>query len=356
MRIKTFLLLSLTVAAITPVSAQPAADEVADVKLQAAAVLNKQEIMLGEPGYVSFRVSNPTDRAMLIMVGGDYRNRLGRPNSFTVEVVGADGKRVAQPDAGFDMGGIMSAQKLPGQGEYSFSLFLPHWATFEKPGRYTVTVRRKLQVVPDDGKDAFGHKPITIEVTATTALTVVPTDQAKLGRIIAELGPKMLDRNSTEAERAGQMLAAIHDERVIPHFVALAQKPHPSPRFAACATLGQYKSDAAFAALQKLAKTTGADLRDSATTLELAESSADGVRHAAVHAIGVSPHPKAIPLLWTFANDRYEGVRLTVLHRAAEVKTAEARAIIKQMTCDKEERVRNEAERYRKQLAKEDAR
>jgi HEAT repeats len=347
---RSFLIVLSFMVGVITARAVMAGDEVAGVKLQAAAAPDKPEILLGEPGYLTFRVSNPTDRALLIMVGGDYRNRLGRPNSFTVELVGADGKRVAQPDAGFDFGGRTAPHKLPARGDYVFSLFLPHWATFEKPGRYTVTIRRKVEVVADDGTDAFRQKPITVEVTATTTLTVEPADPVKLGRIIAHLGPKMLDRRSPDAERAEQMLQGMHDERVVPYFIALAQQPHPSPRYAACEVLGSYKSDEAFAALQKLAKTTGAELRDSATTLELAESSADGVRHAAVHAIGVSPHPKAIALLWTFAGDRYEGVRLTVLHRAAELKTPEARAIIKQMTCDKEERVRNEAQRYLKQL------
>jgi HEAT repeat protein len=252
------------------------------------------------------------------------------------------------------MGGIISTQKLPAKGEYVFRLFLPDWATFEKPGRYTVIVRRRLELTPA-GADALA-KADTFDATAVTTITVVPTDRAELGKIIARLGAKMLDRRSDEAEQAQKMLAAIHDERVIPHFAALAEIPHFSPRMAACAPLGRYKNDAALEALKKLARTTGADIRASATTLELAESSADGVRHAVVHAIGGSPHPKAIPLLWTFADDRYYGVRLTVLHKAAELKTPEARAIIRKMTTDANETVCKEAMRYLEQLPKGDGR
>jgi hypothetical protein len=350
-------MLPMIVAGVAPVAVIATPDKVAGVKLDVTAVPENLEIMLGEPSYVSFKVANQSDRDLRIMVGGDYRNRLGRPDSFKVEVVGADGKKVPQPDAGFDMGGITSAQKLPAQGEYVFRLFLPDWATFEKPGQYTLTIRRKLELVPDDGMDAFRRKAEAIDVTTTATITVVATDPAKLGKMIARLGDKMLDRtDSAEAERAEKMLAAIHDERVIPHFAALAEKPHSSPRFAACAPLGRYKNDEAFEALKKLAKTTGADIRSSATTLELAESSADGVRHAAVHAIAGSPHPRAIAFLWTFADDRYYGVRLTVLHKAAELKTPEARAIIQEMTSDAHVTVCNEAIRYLKKLAKEDAR
>jgi hypothetical protein len=340
---------------LTALLAAAAPDEVAGVKLDVTAVPDKPEIMLGEPSYLSFKVANQS-HDLRIMVGGDYRNRLGRPDSFKIEVVGPDGKNVPQPDAGFHMGGITSAQKLPGKGEYVFRLFLPNWATFEKPGRYKVTIRRTLEVVPDNGKDAFEQKATALDVIAAATITVVPADAAKFGKIIAAAGAKMLDRNSDEAEPAQKMLAAIRDERVIPYFVALAEKPHFSPRYAACGPLGQYKNDEAFAALKKLARTTGADIRASATTLELAESSADGVRHSAVHALANSPHPQAIPLLWTFADDRYRGVRIAVLHKAAELKTAEARVVIQKMTTDKDETVRNEALRYQKKLAEEDKR
>jgi hypothetical protein len=301
--------------------------------------------MLGEPGYLLFKVANPSDQDLQIIVGGDYRNALGRPDSFKVEVVGADGQKVPQPDAKFNMGGIVGPQKVPAKGEFVFRVFLPHWAAFEKPGRYTVTIRRKLQHSLD-AKESDG-----IDTTATTTITVVPADAAKLGTLIASLGVTLLDRNSDEAERAQQMLTAIHDERVVPYFVALAEKPHSSPRFAACRPLGRYNNDQAFEALKKLTKTTGTDIRASATTLELAESSADGVRHAAANAVSGSPHPQAIPSLWTLANDRYYGVRITVLHKAAELKTPEARAIIQKMTADENETVRNEAIRYQKLLA-----
>ena len=42
------------------------------------------------------------------------------------------------------------------------------------------------------------------------------------------------------------MLAAIHDERVIPHWIVLAEKPYYSPRIVACRALGHYKTDEAF--------------------------------------------------------------------------------------------------------------
>ena len=193
-------------------------------------------------------------------------------------------------------------------------------------------------------------------MASAATITIVAKDTAKLGKIIAELGEQMTNRNSDKYERAQQMMAAIHDERVIPYYVALAAMPHFSPRLTSCRALGRFNNDKAFDALQRLMKTTGVEIRDSATTLELAESSANGVRHSAIHAIADSPHPKAIPLLWNYANDRYYGVRMTILHKAAELKTPEAQAIILKMTSDENKMVRDEAVRYQKKLAMEDPR
>lgn len=72
--------------------------------LTASVVFDKKEVMLGEPVYFTFAVANPTDAAWKCDQGGDYRNRLGRPNSFAVTVTGPGGKAVPQPDSGMDMG------------------------------------------------------------------------------------------------------------------------------------------------------------------------------------------------------------------------------------------------------------
>ena len=344
--------LTMLAAGIAPAAVSAVPYEVAGVKLDVTAAPENSELMLGEPGYVLFKVANRSDRNLRIMVGGDYRNQLGRPDSFQFEVVGINDEHVQQPDSGMQMGGITHAAKLPAKGEYVFRLFLPHWATFKKPGPYTIAVHRKLELVPDDGTDAFRLKTEDVEVTATATITIVPFDDAKMGKLIAGLGARIraLKPNHSD-ENAEQMLAAIHDERAIPHWIVLAEKPHFSPRITACRALGHYKTDEAFEALKKLLKTTAADVRGSATTLELDESSAKGVRGWAIHAIATSPHPKALPLLWTFADDPDDGVRLTVLHKAAELKTPEARAIIRRMTSDATAMVRDEAIRYQKSIA-----
>jgi HEAT repeat protein len=115
--------------------------------------------------------------------------------------------------------------------------------------------------------------------------------------------------------------------------------------------LGKFKTDEAFAALKGVYATTGPDLGDSAATPEAADSAANGVRHFAASAIASCGHPDALPfLLKTVVNDSYSAVRMTVLHKAFEVKSPEARAVIAKLTDDLDERVRKEAQRYAKEL------
>lgn len=200
-------------------SSSSASDDDALVTTSAAA--DQAELMLGEPGYVTFKVVNRSDRAWRFMVGGDYCNELGRPNSFKVEVVSTERGRVAQPEVRFEGGGMCWMQKLAVNGQHTFRLFLPHWATFEKPGKYTVTIHRKFSFVPEaaiDPEDPFrpSADTITMTLTATATVTIVPADKEKMGKIIDKLGDTMLSKNADESEESQKMLAAIHDERVIP--------------------------------------------------------------------------------------------------------------------------------------------
>ena len=94
------IVLAMLVAGIAPGAVRADPYEVAGVKLDVTATPENSEFMLGEPGYVLFKVANQSDRNLRIMVGGDYRNRLGRPDSFKVEIVGSNGKKAQQPDSG----------------------------------------------------------------------------------------------------------------------------------------------------------------------------------------------------------------------------------------------------------------
>lgn len=332
---------SLSLLAVTVSAAPP-------VKLEAAAEPEAKSLMLGEPGFVRFIVSNPGTDNLRATVGGDYRNRLGRPESFTVTVVDGNGVPVPQPDAGPGLGGISYAVDLPAKGRHAFELFLPNWGTFDRPGRYTITIARELTVYADDGTDVFdpNAKSETVAVSAETAIEIEPLDKVRMGHRIDELGRRLVKWKTDDSERAAKLLTAIDDVRVVPYFAELAKAPHQSPRFRACEPLGRYDDTLAVDTLVELAGTRARDVRGGATTLELAESSAASVRHSAALGLANSPHAKARTELWKLAGDDSYAVRMTVLHAAAKDNSPEAAAVIQTMQFDPHDLVRNEARRY----------
>src|SRR5215212_9890408 len=94
------LLLSLLFLTSQTSRAAGKADAVNTEQIEVRLVPDKPAIMLGEPIYISFIVQNNSDQDLQVLVGGDYRNALGRPESFTVTVAREDGKHVPQPSAG----------------------------------------------------------------------------------------------------------------------------------------------------------------------------------------------------------------------------------------------------------------
>ena len=58
---------------------------------------DKKTIMLGEPMFIAFEVTNMSDEKLCLGVGGDYRNKFGRPDSFQVSVRTDNGEAVQQP-------------------------------------------------------------------------------------------------------------------------------------------------------------------------------------------------------------------------------------------------------------------
>ena len=313
-------------------------------RIETSLVPEKSTIMLGEPIYLSFLVQNHADQDLQVLVGGDYRNALGRPESFTVTVVRADGKRVPQPDAGPSFGGICGPQRLPASGTYLFKLFLPHWATFQEVGCYTVTAKRTLQLSKyKSGQWNYREQTDDVAAQASAIIEVVPLDQAKLGEIIMSLGNAMLGKEYEQAELAARTLTYIEDERTIPYFVKAFATNNYTQKFTALNALARFHSDVAFQCLQQGVITSAEEIT---TTKAVAAQLAENIRITAAQALARSPHPEAIPLLLSRRNDACEGVRITVLHVLGKMAPETAIPILKEMLQDNSKLVRDEAKRY----------
>ncbi|MBI1315218.1 TIGR03067 domain-containing protein [bacterium] len=347
-------------------------------------------LMVGEPGWILFEVHNDTDADKRAIVGGDYRNALGRPNSFKVDVFDAAGKPVPQPDSGIDFGGMSYPMPIAAKGSTVFKLFVPHWATITEPGRYRITIRRDLDLVAgekDGGRDAFALKPETVPVAAETTLTIVPADDATFGSLIEQLGPVLLGEPvspdlasrlrwvepigpqhivdpADEQERADQILRAISrngrpDERAVTWYLKLLAQPNVSRKRSALRFLGTCQSEAALDAIIRSLEITADDIGD-ATNREAAGAVAENIQFGAAGALSMfaTRNPdsaRATEKLLALADHPHMPIRLTVLHFAAQNKTAKAREIIDSLTTDKDVTLANEAKRYQILLREEDA-
>jgi len=315
-------------------------------------VPDKPVIMLDEPVYLSFIVRNLTDKNLTVIVGGDYENSQGRPESFSVIAVGTDGKPVAQPDLGTGMGGMSWPQKLPAKRSYTFRLFLPHWATFSKAGKYFITAVRTLSIGKAKAQQAdIPVKERTdIPVKAGANILVIPTDSAKMEKIIADSGNKMLGEKDPSVE-ATQIMMKIQDSRVIPYFLKEIKTRDYEKKFYALEALSRFNDASAFAALKYGMGTRATDI-DGDTTAALSEKSADNIRDCAAGALANSPYPAAIPFLLTKRHDRSIGVRNTIIQALEKMKPLEAIPILQEMAHDDNPGVSDEAKRYLKMMQK----
>ena len=304
-------------------------------------VPDKTSIMLGEPVHVSFVVENHSHQDLQVLVGGDYRNALGRPESFTVTVQGEGNRHVPQPDAGTGMGGVSGPVPIPAGGNYTFRLFLPHWASLQEVGNYTMVAKRILNL-GNHTSDLYDIRTKTTDVQteASTKLRVVPLDEAKMGNIIDGLGSAMFSKYSNESEEATDALDYIQDDRVIPYFVRASETDRYGLKFNALHALSKFDSESAFMALRNGLETEGED---------------NNIYLSAAGALAMSPHPEAIPYLLSKRGHPSEGVRITILHALGEMQPEKTIPILQEMAHDESESVSAEAKRYLELLTKKNS-
>jgi hypothetical protein len=337
-------------AKMKPASVKPVGQDfkVGKADLEVSLVLDKPEIMVGEPLFLSFQVQNRSDQDLQTVQGGDYRNRLGRPESYVVTVMDENGKALPVIDAGQSMGGITGPQKIPAKGTWVRRLFLPNWAKLTAAGDYTITCKTTLKISPHTpGRWDWKEKTTDLAVEVQAKFRVVPQDHQKMEVLIDRLGSTMLGKNSEVSDEATRSLSNIEDDRVIPFFNKAMETKNYSLKFAALDALAKFKSDEALAGLKKGMTTQAADISNT-TTEALAAQLASNIRHAAGCALSQSPHPDAKKLLLSMWEDPYNGVRIDVLHALGKMETPESLEMLQKMSHDHDKIVSDEALRYLK--------
>ena len=278
------------------------------------------------------------------------RSRRGHPNvTGNNTVADRNGEALPVLDAGPSFGGIMGPQKLPAKGTWVRRLFLPHWVKLAAAGDYTVTCKAVLRLSRHTpGNWDHNEKTTDTKVEVTTPLKVLPTDEKWMGELIEALGDRMVDRNFDASDEATGSLAWIEDERVIPFFNKAVATDNYSLRFAALDALAKFRCDDALRGIKTGLATQASAMRAHATNDALAGQLADNIRHSAAVALSRSPHPEATKLLLSLWQDPYYAVRIDVLHALGKMDSAASLELLRKMTNDNNETVRNEALRYLK--------
>lgn len=319
-------------------------------EITAQLIPEKNRIMLGEPIQIFYVVKNLSHQDLNIMVGGDYRNEFGRPETFSIKTIRDDGRNVPEPQVGFNAGGWIGPQRIPAHGEYVFKLFLPNWATFEEHGDYTITAQRTLEFVIDlevwrqRFKDS--SKVVEIQSEAITQITVLPYDYEQLGGLIDTLGKEMLSKLSNDRQIALKKMCSIYDVRVIPHLIEAFQKGGYDTKFNVLRALEKFDDSVAFEGLKRGLEVRAEDFISESTNEVVANTLVENIQHAAISAIARSSYPDAIPFLLTQRNHELYQVRLTVVHKLGQMSAKDAIPFLEGMKSDQHDVVRAEVLRY----------
>jgi hypothetical protein len=177
-------------------------------ELEAGIIPDKPEIILGEPLFITFSVTNKGDKPYKFTTGGAQRGSV-RDNNFRITACDANGQTVKDPYSYSNWGGPMGAKTLEKGCSYTKRLFLGHWCNFEKPGRYVVSCKRTLTNLFDRGKQT--KLPIDVSFT----LKVGPHSKDKMRRIITGLGEKLCGPDEQSLMEATLALSEIDDEDVV---------------------------------------------------------------------------------------------------------------------------------------------
>ncbi|MDT5261050.1 MAG: hypothetical protein QOC61_54 [Acidobacteriota bacterium] len=297
--------------------------------------------MIGEPVELWLEIQNHSDTNLEMLLAGKSDGERDWPDDFDVSVVGPDGKAAPRPD---DDEGANDAytNSFVRAGQSNNLLFpLKLWAVCDKPGVYTATYRRGMTAGPYNGHDAvlFDMKKPAVEIRLRAQFEIVAGGDRRIGKLIDELGARMMVNDLSSSMLAATRLAAMDDERVVRYFVeALGKSRNPGIRYTALNVFSKFQSDLALEGLRLGAASADEDFRTAAAT-----------------AILRSKHPQAGRLLLSMRDDSYYGVRLIVLFKLETMYVdrklgaahfERTRRMIWEMTNDPSEKVRDEALRY----------
>jgi HEAT repeat protein len=291
--------------------------ETGECSIEAGFEPDNSQIILGQPLFITFKVTNRSEKQYRFFVGGDNRGSV-RHNNFHITAVNAYGDTVKDPYSYRNFGGKGNNVVLKFGESYSERLFLGHWCAFEDTGTYTVACSRKLIDIGEEPR----HKDVP--VTSSFDLTIAPYDEKRMRKVIAEWGKKIQYGNEDELYEASLALASICDEQVIPHLARSLSRGDFRNQNPAIQGLAQFPSNEAADALLAALKVPDYMVRDKGgealkkigkidyalhALLSDIQIQSDSVRALTARALGPTKARGALDALLEATNDPEPSVR-----------------------------------------------
>ena len=269
---------------------------------------------------MDFEVKNLSDVSLGIANGGDYRNSLGRPESFDVKVLDSKGNAVIEPKAGMSFGGLSGFLVCKSGQSINIRLYLPHWAIIEEPGEYQIQIHKSVIARKyDRAYEYFEESGVPVSVSGK--IVVQPFDYKKMGVIVDTIGKKLVEQDET----AGQLVPFVTDDRIITYLSQAINKNASLIR-----SLAKFNDDRALnSILSRL------DDKDSE------------VRRNVSRALVLSVHPRSKSYLLGMRTDTNVGIRLDIVQYLGTINTEASTRILKEMMNDQnQEWIGKEARRF----------
>lgn len=299
-------------------------------------VPDKKEILIDEPMWFSLEIKNLSDVELGFVHGGDYRNKFGRFNSFSISAIDLNGVAADEISSGMNKGGGIYFSKIPVGETHKIRFLTSHWLGFENTGSYFLTCKKEMIIKEANESDvlsALQYPKISIEVKTT--LKVSSANYKQMGVVIDSYGQNLFSDSYEKSIESIKALSFIDDKRVTKYFVQLVnlmskdKNFYQKFNFYAFRPLAKFNDNRAFEAIIKHIKSPDYNIRREVSLT-----------------LSTSKHPKAKGYLLSMRNDEIFSIRLDVTHYLGKQKSAESTAILKTMLDDKNEWVRNEAKRY----------
>ncbi len=298
-------------------------------QLQVGLKHDKDTIMSNEPTFITFEISNPSDKLLCKSLGdtpANYQIKVDRNNDSTV--VQPKIKMSSKTNSG-----CYDKQKIGSQMVTKLFLLAP--ATFAEPGNYTITVKKEI-LIPDN----LTKVNTSYLAEVSTNIRIIPADDERLSELIDSLGKRILNGDYSIFDNTPNLFSIIEDKRTIKYHIQALEKFGKyidEGKFSdetyimgvSARSLGKYNEDSALEALTKVM-----------TSLN------DDVRFSVAFALLYSPHPKALGLLLEMRTDKFWNVRRLVVTGLGKIETNESTSLHREMLKDEDKKVRTAAQKY----------